>query len=102
MPFKAQNIRFLLRSMGNGEWQPDGAVNQEGKIWGTYLHGLFESGSFLQAWLSQVGAEQGIGVQVAWQQWQEERDSQLDRLADALEGPLNMDTIRALAGVVGK
>jgi adenosylcobyric acid synthase len=94
--------RFFLRPVGGGEWRPDGAVSREGKVWGAYVHGLFESGLFLQEWLSQVGAERGVRVQVGWQEWQRERNSRLDRLADALEEPLDMAAIRTLAGVGGR
>ncbi len=68
-------------------------------MWGTYLHGLFESGAFLQQWLAQVGAERGVRVEVGWQEWQQERDAHLNRIADALEEHLDMVTIRAVAGV---
>ncbi len=94
--------RFFLRPIGDREWQPDGAVSREGKIWGTYLHGLFASGPFLQGWLSGVGAEREVHIQVGWQEWQDEQDFQLDRLANALEEHLDMITIRTLAGVGDK
>ncbi len=91
--------RFFLRPLGGGEWRPDGAVSRDGRVWGTYLHGLFESGSFLRQWLAQVGAERGVQVQVGWQEWPQERDAHLNRIADALEEHLDMVTIQALAGV---
>jgi len=68
----------------------------------TYLHGLFASGPFLQTWLSGVGAEREVHIQVGWQEWQDEQDFQLDRLANALEEHLHMVTIRALGGIGDK
>jgi adenosylcobyric acid synthase len=94
--------RFFVKSMEGEEWQPDGAVSRAEKVWGTYLHGLFESGPFLQAWLSQVGVERGIFVQVGWEDWRQERDSHLDRLAKAMEEHLDMVTLRALDGILSR
>lgn len=90
---------FFLRSIGGGAWRPDGAVSREGRVWGTYLHGLFESGPFLQEWLAQVGAERNIRIQAGWLEWQQERDSQLDRLAEVLERYLDMAAIWTLTDV---
>jgi adenosylcobyric acid synthase len=91
--------RFLLRSVGRHQWEPDGAVSLDGRVWGTYLHGLFASGSFLRAWLSQVGAERGIRVRVGWQEWERERNLHLDYLANALQTHLDLTAIRGLARV---
>jgi adenosylcobyric acid synthase len=87
--------RFLVRPITGEQWQPDGTVSAEGKTWGTYLHGLFASGPFLQAWFGPIGEEKGVAVRIEWQRWQSVRDSRLDRLADALEAHVDMTTIRA-------
>lgn len=92
--------RFFVSPIEGGDRKPDGAVDREGRTWGTYLHGLFESGSFLQAWLVPIGAERGVRVKVEWQEWQQERDSQLNRLVNMLEEHLDMVTIRSWVGVL--
>ena len=38
---------------------PDGAGSRDGKITGTYLHGLFTNDSFRSAWLAQLGLGAG-------------------------------------------
>jgi adenosylcobyric acid synthase len=35
----------------------DGAVSDNGRIWGTYLHGLFENDAFRRGWLRALGAD---------------------------------------------
>jgi adenosylcobyric acid synthase len=90
--------RFLVRPIGGEKWQPDGAVSAEGKTWGTYLHGLFESGSFLQAWLGPIGETKGVTVRSEWRQWRGVRDARLDSLADALEAHVDMAAIRSWLG----
>lgn len=41
---------FKLTRLGDANFQFDGAINQDGNIFGTYLHGLFDSAEGL-AWL---------------------------------------------------
>jgi adenosylcobyric acid synthase len=41
---------FKLTRLGDADYQLDGAINHDGSIFGTYLHGLFDSSEGL-AWL---------------------------------------------------
>ena len=89
--------RFFTRLLGvQEEMQPNGGVSRDGKVWGTYLHGLFESGPFLRAWLAQVGAKRAIYPQVGWETWRQERSLNFDRLADVLEQTLDITMIKTL------
>jgi len=38
----------------------DGAVAENGRIWGTYLHGIFANPSFRQQWLDELFALKGL------------------------------------------
>jgi len=40
-----------------------------------------------------------VRVHVGWQEWQQERNAHLNRIANTLEEHLDMVTTRALAGV---
>ena len=71
----------------------DGAVGEN--VFGTYLHGLFDSGELtgkLAAWLA---GRRGISVPEAnLEPRAAYRNRQYDRLADAVESSLDMKTIR--------
>ena len=95
----AARPRFRVRAVEGVRWRRDGACDRAGRTWGTYVHGLFESGPFLQAWLSLVGGERDVAIRVGWRNWRGERDSRLDRLADVLERHLDMAAIRAATGL---
>jgi adenosylcobyric acid synthase len=70
---------------------PDGAVSADGRISGTYIHGLFSGDRQRAAWLARFGASGGdfdyeAGV-----------DETLDRLAAHLEKHVDLDRIMGLA-----
>ena len=71
----------------------DGAVGEN--VFGTYLHGLFDSGELtgkLAAWLA---GRKGISVpEVKLEPRAAYRNRQYDRLADAVQNSLDMKTIR--------
>lgn len=70
--------------------QADGATSADGRVTGSYLHGLFTGDAFRAAWLAQFGSHSavhyGAGV-----------EDVLDRLAAHLEQHLDLDRLFALA-----
>ena len=86
-PDTARPFAFLERG-------PDGAVSADGRIEGSYLHGLFSGDSFRASWLENVrsGGSSGLAYDAAIEQ-------ALDELADALEAALDVDAMLAPVGV---
>jgi adenosylcobyric acid synthase len=72
------------------EGVPDGATSADGRVFGTYLHGLFGADLFRRRFLAQFGVAGGgdhrAGVEAA-----------LDRIAERLEEHLDCDAILAAA-----
>jgi adenosylcobyric acid synthase len=77
----------ILRRSKRSVSVPDGATSPDGRIWGCYLHGLFDNANLRRAWLSSLGwrgenaspAPSVAGYEAAF-----------DRLADAVEDALDM------------
>ena len=65
-------------------------MSADGRVQGTYVHGLFGSDEFRRAWL----AELGLSSQVAYEATVERG---LDALAAHLEAHLDVDRIIAIA-----
>jgi adenosylcobyric acid synthase len=63
----------------------DGAISADGRILGTYLHGLFERPAACAALLRWAGLEQPVSVDHPAR-----REQMLDRLADAVECSLDV------------
>ena len=83
--------RPFVRIGGQFGGQPEGAVSADGRVEGTYLHGLFASDPFRAAWLAKLGAGGGgvaYGPRI---------EKVLDDLAGHLETHLDMDALLAIA-----
>jgi adenosylcobyric acid synthase len=68
----------------------DGAASPDGRIWGCYLHGLFANAPLRRLWLASLmpaagGNDEGPSLH-----------GELDRLANAVEGALDMPRIQAI------
>jgi adenosylcobyric acid synthase len=64
---------------------PDGAISANGRVMGTYLHGLFNKGQFRQAFLTQLGHSSGGA------DYTRTVDQTLDDLAAHMEVHLDID-----------
>ncbi len=71
--------------------QPDGAVSADGKVFGTYLHGVFGSDAFRAAFLSR------LGVSAGGDSHRDKVERALDAIAEQLERHLDCDAIFAAA-----
>ena len=80
------------RTLGWGLPGADGTV----RVWGTYLHGVFDADAFRHAFLNRLRRERGLAPRtgVAYSLGPE-----LDRLADAVEANLDMAAIYAMLGL---
>jgi adenosylcobyric acid synthase len=70
---------------------PEGAVAGDGRVHGTYLHGLFTADGFRRAYLDRLGiagSDQSYGARV---------EQTLDALADHIETHLDVEGLLALA-----
>ncbi len=75
---------------------PDGATARGGAILGTSLHGLFEEDGYRAAFLTEVAARRGKRWHRSGVSFAAARESQIDRIADLLEGHLDLGALEAL------
>lgn len=74
----------------NGTPCPEGVRSANGRIWGTYLHGLFESRLLRQSLTRLAGIDQHQPNPLSWQQ---HRQQLYDQMADLLEASLTLDRL---------
>ena len=79
------------RPFAHVDGRPEGARSADGRVEGSYLHGLFAEDAFRTAWLAGIGAAAGgvaYGAAV---------EAVLDRLAAHVEAHLDVDALLATA-----
>lgn len=71
-----------------------GYVDSSQLIWGTYLHGIFDSGPWRRSWLNRLRQQRGLkSLPTGISDYREQRESLLNSLADAVEPHLNLAPI---------
>lgn len=76
----------------------DGAVSPDGRIWGTYFHGIFDEGPFRRGWLASLGWSPASQEDKAFS-LEERREQELDMLADHVEEALDMEQLKRIIGL---
>jgi adenosylcobyric acid synthase len=76
------------RSVFEIEGRHDGAISADGRITGTYLHGMFANDRFRDAWLRRAGAES-----LSSYAYNASVEAALDALADHVESALDVEAL---------
>jgi adenosylcobyric acid synthase len=74
---------------GQAAGLPDGAVSDDGRVWGCYLHGLFANAGLRRAWLASVGHSTAPALRGSLAE-------SLDRLADAVGAALDLQRLETI------
>ncbi|MBC7335557.1 MAG: hypothetical protein H5U01_04700 [Clostridia bacterium] len=77
----------------------DGAVSQEGTVFGTYLHGLFDNDGFRMRLLASLRGRKGLAAAVGRYRYREDLEARLDRLAELVASHLDLGALAALMGL---
>jgi adenosylcobyric acid synthase len=73
-----------------------GIVNDSLSIWGCYLHGIFDNGSWRRTWLNHLRQRRGLlSLPTEINNYSEQREITLDNMANLLEEHLNLTPIFA-------
>jgi adenosylcobyric acid synthase len=73
---------------------PEGATSEDGRVFGTSVHGLFTSDALRAAWLERLDPGQRSSAR-----YEQELEAALDELADTLEREVDLPALLAIAGV---
>lgn len=71
----------------------DGAISSDGKIIGTYLHGIFESDIFRKIILKELLKEKEIICELENLSYSQMKDKEYDKLASSVEASVDIDKL---------
>lgn len=77
----------------------EGWGTKDGRVWGTYLHGLFESDRFRRAWLNGLREAKGLESLEKTYSAREQKEMEFDRVADAVRSALDMKRVYEIMGL---
>lgn len=87
---------FAQITSANGETiaRSDGAVSEDQKVIGTYLHGVFDNSEWRRKLLNRVRADKGLPpVEEVSPPYQEYKNQQYDKLAELIRENVDLDKI---------
>ena len=77
---------------------PEGLVSRDGKVFGTYIHGIFDNDAFRRGILNAVRERKGLPSLENRRNVRAEKQRSYERLAAIVRENLNMDLLRQIMG----
>ncbi|AYN29221.1 MULTISPECIES: cobyric acid synthase [Buttiauxella] len=87
------DCRPALLLQKNGESIADGAVSDDGLVFGTYLHGLFDSNTFTRAVVNGLRARKGLAALTSTVDYASYKSQQFDILAAAMRQNIDIEKV---------
>ncbi|OGP29736.1 MAG: cobyric acid synthase CobQ [Deltaproteobacteria bacterium GWC2_42_11] len=76
----------------------DGAVSDNGKVWGTYIHGIFDNDEFRTDFLNEIRSKKGLPLQKKIS-FRDKKDENIKTLADVVRNNIDIKKIYDIAGL---
>ncbi len=97
--------QYMFEIIQRGKKQtfaPDGFISEDGRVWGTYIHGIFDNDGFRQDFIKQARLTKGISVPLEKHDsfsFQEFKETQYNKLAALVRRTINMGAFYKIAGL---
>jgi adenosylcobyric acid synthase len=95
----ARHFAVLSSGSGSATVSTDGCISADSRIFGTYLHGLFDDDGFRHQFLCAARAFHQLAAPAELHLWRQLREESLNRLAREVENALDMETIFGWVGL---
>ncbi|WP_025681118.1 cobyric acid synthase [Paenibacillus massiliensis] len=93
----SESVRALFRLLReDGTEVEEGCGTTDGRVWGTYLHGIFDNDRLRRAWLDQIREQKGLQPRMTTFSAREVKNQEFDRVAAVVREHLDMDCIYQL------
>ncbi|MFP3867357.1 MAG: cobyric acid synthase [Desulfobacteraceae bacterium] len=92
-----QPVFEIYQRLGESVRVADGWISPDHRVWGSYIHGLFDNDDFRHILLQQLRAHKGLTTEVpSAPAFAASLEAEFDRLADIVRRHLDLDQIKAL------
>lgn len=89
-------VRPLMQLCKNGQYTADGAVSDNGQVFGTYLHGLFDSDAFTRALVNGLRERKGLTALGSDFHYAHYKAQQFDILAESMRQHIDIEKIYSI------
>ena len=89
-------VRQLMQLCKNGQYTADGAVSDNGQVFGTYLHGLFDSDAFTRALVTGLRERKGLTALDSDFHYAHYKAQQFDILAESMRQHIDIEKIYSI------
>ncbi|MFD1954445.1 cobyric acid synthase [Paenibacillus thailandensis] len=93
-PFR---LKAIVAS-GESSLYEEGVRSPDGKVWGTFMHGVMNNDEFRRGWLNELRQAKGLSALPVGCRYHDRREEAFDRLAEHARKHLNMEYIYGLLG----
>ena len=90
---------LLTIKRSNGTTSFDGATSRDGRVIGTYLHGLFDDDEFRHSFINAARAALRLAPPIAYVNFRAEREARFDRLAAHVRQSIDMEAILSFLSI---
>jgi adenosylcobyric acid synthase len=77
----------------------DGCVSADSRIFGTYLHGIFDDDAFRHTFITTARAFLHLATASSLENWKQKREDSINRLADTVREALDITQILSWVGL---
>lgn len=91
----ATHLFKITESNGDNKGTFDGAVNNKGNVFGTYIHGIFDGVPFREEIINKLRKKKGLDLKASGD-YEKLRDRELDKLADIVRASMDIDKLYAI------
>lgn len=90
----------IVEQLGEAVAIEDGAISPDGRVFGTYIHGIFDNSSFTNGFLNVIRKEKGLdSLAQSTLSYEAFKAGEYDKLAQILRDTLDMDAIYKICGL---
>ncbi|MFV0636086.1 cobyric acid synthase [Mitsuokella sp. WILCCON 0060] len=87
---------YITREGGQKVSRWDGALSDDGLVFGTYIHGLFDNDAFRRQLINTLRLHKGLRPLRIQRNRRQEKERAYEHLADVVEASLDMEKLRAI------